>query len=67
LLKQAFLLDATDRKGTRALFSQCCDAVRAVPTFALRYPRDFAQTGALVDLIAQHLETLRAGAGSETL
>ena len=59
LFRHAFQLDVTDHERTRALFSQCCDAVRAAPTFVLNYPRDFAQTRVLVDLITQHLDTLR--------
>lgn len=58
LIRHSFRLDLDDRDGSAAHFARCAELVKAVPAFQLDYPRDYSQSGALVDAIAQHLAGL---------
>ncbi len=58
LIRHSFRLDLDDRDGNSAHFQRCAGLVRAVPAFLLDYRRDFRQSNALVEAIAQHLAGL---------
>jgi hypothetical protein len=58
LIRHSFRLDLDDRDGSAAHFERCAALVKAAPAFLIEYPRDFSQSGALVEAIAQHLAGL---------
>lgn len=65
LMRHAFKLEIGDRARTQRLFAACSDVARAIPAFSLDYPRDYAQSEALVNTIARHLAALPdIGAGT---
>lgn len=60
LIAHSFRLDLGDRGGNAGHFARCAAVVKAVPAFRLDYPRDYGQSGALVETILQHLSSLPA-------
>lgn len=66
LMRHAFKLDMNDRRRTQALFAQCSELARAVPAYALDYPRDYARSGELVAAIVAHAAAGAARRGDES-
>lgn len=64
LVEHSFRLDLYSGRHTRLLLGQAAQVQRHVPVHALRYPRDYAATPALLDILRSHLDGIRAAACS---